>query len=551
MNKPTTHITNSLWNNLSVSIKFLLPIFFIMLVLFILGSWFNVEQQKESLNQLLQTSQNITYKNNQLLSIESKAGERKKAESIAKLLAVIMPNLIAEFDMEAMNSYTKIVGEDTGISYVEIKNVDGEVLSKYGKSSDIIKEQIVLKKIIFEGDPLGEILVAYNLSRFELYMNKLSEREKVDIQEITQQQESSLNSAIKSMAFIALGSVIILLSILWVMFKIFISSRLNILRLGMKDIAEGEGDLTKRIKIHGKDEIDSLGMYYNRFLDTMHTTIKQVSDSTDSLEDAAKILHKITKNMRNDVSGQQEEIGLVATAVYEMSMSIQEMAANATHAASSTNDANKSSQEGLNVVNSTVSIIETLATEIDNSAIVIDQVKTNSQKIGTILNVIKEISNQTNLLALNAAIEAARAGESGRGFAVVADEVRALASRTQQSTVEIQDMIEQLQLGSENAVNAMGTGKTKVQESVESAALAGRSFKAIAEFISQISDMNSQISSASVEQSHVAESVNKSITRIKDVGVSAAESTEHTADSSKKLSVLSSNLKKLIGKFKL
>jgi len=382
-------------------------------------------------------------------------------------------------------------------------------------------------------------------------MKKLTEREKDDALEIKKQQNSSLNTTKIDMITITTIFVFILLSILWYIFKIFVLSRLNKLLIGMRDIAEGEGDLTQRMKIHGKDEIDKIGIHYNSFLKTIHAAITQVSNTTDSLDEEAKKFFNITDTMRVDVLGQQKEINMVATAVYEMSMSIQEVANNASKAAASANDADESSKKGQSIVDSTICTINVLATEISNSADVIDNVKADSRKIGEILNVIKEIANQTNLLALNAAIEAARAGDTGRGFAVVADEVRALALRTQQSTVEIQNMIEQLQSGSENAVKAMQTGKEKVQESVKSAMLTGHSFKSIAEFISQISDMNNQISCAADEQSRVSEEVNESITRIKDIGVRAARSTEHTTQSSQELSILSSNLKNLVEQFKL
>jgi len=551
MKKTTVFSVSRLWGGLSVSVKFLLPMFIGMLVLFAVSSWITIKQQEESLTKLLETSQHITERNNESLSVEAKLGEHKKAEIIAQLLAVIMPNLIAEFDMEAMNDYTSVIGKDPSISYVEIKNLDDMVLSKFGERNDIIEGQLVAKKIFFEGDELGEVIVSYNLSRFESYMKVLSEREKIDILELTNQQQASLDSAKIAMIFISLTFVFVMLSLLWGMFKIFVLNRLNALRVRMKDIAKGEGDLTKRMVIKGRDEIDKVGIHYNHFLETIHETVKQVRDSTSSLEGAAQHLLEITESMRSNVSGQQQEIELVATAVYEMSMSVQEVASNASKAASSADEADKSSKEGQNVVSSTVSIIETLSDEVANSANVIDKVKADSQKIDAILDVIKEIANQTNLLALNAAIEAARAGETGRGFAVVADEVRALASRTQQSTVEIQNMIEQLQSGTENAVKAMDAGKCKVKESVESVALAGSSFESIAGFISQVSDMNNQISCAADEQSNVAEDVNKSITRIKDVGIKTAESTEHTAEASQKLTSLSSELKQLVGKFKL
>ena len=551
MNKPPVTNTNSFIGNLGISTKFLVSMFIGMVILFAISSWVTISHEEKALNELLKTSQNVSERNSQSLSVESKDGERKKAEIIARLLVASLPVAIAEFDMAAMASFAQVAGEDAGITYVEIKNTEGATLAKYGNAGEVVAEQVVTKAVVSEGVELGEVVVAFNLNRFEAYMETVAERAKVDNQEMSAQQQSSLNASKIAMVIISVSFMIILLTMLWFMFKIIVTNRLDSLRLGMRDIAEGEGDLTKRMEINGNDEIDKVGIHYNQFLDTMHSSITLVSSVTSSLEEASKHLYDITETMRNDVSGQQDEIGLVATAVYEMSMSIKEVANNASKAAESANDADKSSREGQVVVDSTIDLIEILSSEVNNSSEVIDQVKADSEKIGAILDVIREIANQTNLLALNAAIEAARAGDSGRGFAVVADEVRALASRTQQSTVEIQNMIEQLQSGSENAVNAMELGKQKVKESVESASTAGGALQSITNYVTEISDMNNQISCAADEQTNVAEDVNKSITRIKDVGVRAAESTKHTANSSQELSQLSSELKRLVGQFKL
>jgi len=551
INKSPAVNANSFIGSLGISTKFLLSMFIGMVILFSVSSWVTLSQEEKALNELLLASQNVSERNNQSLSVESKDGERKKAEIIARLLAASLPVAIAEFDMEVMASFTQVAGEDEGITFVEVKNSDGATLAKYGNAGEIVAEQVVTRKIASDGIDLGEVIIAFNLSRFETYMKTLSERSKIDNQEMSDQQQSSLDSSKIATIIISVSFMAVLLSMLWFMFKIIVTNRLDELRVGMRDIAEGEGDLTKRMQINGDDEIDKVGLHYNQFLDTMHSSITLVSRVTSSLEDASKHLYDITETMRNDVSGQQEEIGLVATAVYEMSMSIKEVANNASKAAESANDADKSSREGQVVVDSTIDLIQTLSSEVNNSSEVIDQVKADSQKIGAILDVIREIANQTNLLALNAAIEAARAGDSGRGFAVVADEVRALASRTQQSTVEIQNMIEQLQSGSENAVSAMEIGKQKVKESVESASTAGGALQSITNYVTEISDMNNQISCAADEQTNVSEDVNKSITRIKDVGVRAAESTKHTANSSQELSQLSSELKRLVGQFKL
>ncbi len=318
----------------------------------------------------------------------------------------------------------------------------------------------------------------------------------------------------------------------------------------MTDISEGDGDLTMRLDEDGKDEVAMLAVAFNRFSEKVRQTVSQVAGSTAQLAAAAEELDVITRETTEGVMQQQNETEQVATAMNEMTATVQEVARHAGEASSLAQSANDESVTGKDIVNQTTAVINKLAGEIEQSSTVINELESDSENIGSVLDVIKGIAEQTNLLALNAAIEAARAGEQGRGFAVVADEVRTLASRTQQSTEEIQNMIERLQQNSRLAVEVMQTSKEGASASVDKANEATASLIAITEAVTNISDMNIQIATAAEEQSSVSEEINRNISNINEVVIRTAEGTGQISEASSELAKLSSELQQLVSQFK-
>ncbi len=319
----------------------------------------------------------------------------------------------------------------------------------------------------------------------------------------------------------------------------------------MTDIAEGEGDLTRRLEVVGKDEIAQLSLAFNKFVDKIQTTIKQVANSTSQLAAASEQMSVVSNEASSGVQRQRAETEQVATAMNEMTATVQEVARHAESAAESAGEADAQAQNGRQVVNNTISAIDVLARDVEKAADVIQSLEKDSDEIGTVLEVIRGIAEQTNLLALNAAIEAARAGEQGRGFAVVADEVRSLASRTQSSTEEIQQMIERLQKGSRDAVTVMETGRNQAQISVEQATQAGSALESITSAVDAISAMNNQIAEAARQQGEVADEINQNIINISQVADETSEGTQQLATASAELAHLSQELQTLVSRFKV
>ena len=317
----------------------------------------------------------------------------------------------------------------------------------------------------------------------------------------------------------------------------------------LEDIAEGEGDLTRRIKVKGKDEVAALSRGFNLFFIKIHTAISEVSDATEQLAAAAEEMSNITEQNSRGIQKQKAETESVASSMTEMASTAQEMAKHAERAAASTSEVDKHAVQGKDIVANTRQIISQLATEVERVSDVIKNLEGQGEKISTIAEVIRDIAEQTNLLALNAAIEAARAGEQGRGFAVVADEVRNLASRTQQSTKEIEDMIQGLQSGTREAAEAMEQGRARAHDSVEQANLAENTLNEITMAVHDVMSMNTQIAKAAAQQGSVSEEISRNINTITEVADSTNEGMEQMAKASLDLAKLAADLKAQMDQF--
>jgi len=366
-------------------------------------------------------------------------------------------------------------------------------------------------------------------------------------------EQEDLKSGITSMRTIMVIGTLIALGLSGFI-AFFISRRIT---TPLKTVVErtkaiANGDLSGApLTANGNDELTELADAVNHMNNSLQNMVQQVSGSTAQLSSAAEEMSTVTLQTSRGIQEQQSQTDQLATAMNEMAATVQEVAKHAVEAANSASAANDESAKGRQVVNDAVNTMDALANAIGQAAEAIHRVEADSDRIGAVLDVIRGIAEQTNLLALNAAIEAARAGEQGRGFAVVADEVRTLAGRTQESTQEIQQMIESLQAGSKDAVQLMEQSREQTQSGVKQTAKAGDALGTIADEVERINDMNTQIASAAEEQGAVAEEINRNVVTISQVATESAQGADQTARASEELASLASELQQMVARFKI
>ena len=404
-------------------------------------------------------------------------------------------------------------------------------------------------------DEDGETLITdYNGDLFE-YVDPIAAKVTVLIETQLQiaQQEREKAQAIYDGSFRVFVIIAIVASVVLIVFGLWvgksISGPLGELRR-LIEKADQNKDLTIIVNTDSSDEIGQVASAFQRMLERFRAIIGDVRQSSGQLEEYAFALSNSTELTREGVKVQTRETDQVATASTEMTHAIEEVSRNAQQAADAANDANRDTKNGSQVLNQAIESINTLASRINASSEVINRVESDSSAIGSVLDVIRGIAEQTNLLALNAAIEAARAGEQGRGFAVVADEVRSLAQRTQESTQEIQDMIERLQTGAQAAVKSMSEGTDEMNSTLEKATLAGESLTSIARSVELINEMNTQIAAATEEQMAVSQEISRNVVNISDVAKSSEHSVAEVDQASNELKETSSRLSHMVNEFK-
>ncbi|UVH53708.1 methyl-accepting chemotaxis protein [Pseudomonas sp. CBS] len=345
-------------------------------------------------------------------------------------------------------------------------------------------------------------------------------------------------------------AVVIIIALLGMLIRILLQP-LHVMTRAMEDIADGEGDLTRRLTIQNHDEFGVLGTAFNRFVERIHTSIREVSSATEHVNEVALRVVSASNSSMVNSDEQANRTNSVAAAINELGAAAQEIARNAAQASNQASDARHLAEDGQQVVERNIKAMTQLSQMISASSTNIEALNSKTVNIGQILEVITSISQQTNLLALNAAIEAARAGEAGRGFAVVADEVRNLAHRTQESAQQVQKMIEELQVGARDSVSTMSESQRHSQDSVEIANLAGERLNSVTQRIGEIDGMNQSVATATEEQTSVVESINMDITEINTLNQEGVENLQSTLRACSDLEQQAARLKQLVGSFRI
>ncbi|EJM84537.1 MULTISPECIES: methyl-accepting chemotaxis protein [unclassified Pseudomonas] len=458
------------------------------------------------------------------------------------------------YDSQVVRLFRGDSSEGVGTNMSDRKDINGKYLNREMVAAAKNETHFVTYSggLVNTDKVVAKLAYSFYLPKWDMVVVTAINLDSIDVQvaKVRADVDARVHSLMFSIAIIAC----VLVGIIGVLALLLVKRSLRpltLIRAHLDEIAAGEGDLTRRLPVVSRDELGQLAGSFNAFIDQIHSLVSQIVAMSEQLNGSVSHVAEQSRHIDRAMDKQRQETDQVAAAINEMSSAAQEVSASAQNAADAAVETDRQSRHARQIVNGSMTRIQALTVELDESGISMKSLQNDVTSIVTVLDVIRSIAEQTNLLALNAAIEAARAGAAGRGFAVVADEVRALASRTQRSTQEIQAMVERLKGTTDGVVSAMHQSTKAAQGANAQADQAGEFLGNTVELIATINAMNAQIASAAEEQTSVAEEINRGVHQIARAIDSVANQTKSGVKTVDELYMIGNRLQTLLGQFKI
>ncbi len=539
------------WKNISVRYKIALPIVIVGALLLLLSVI-----QISSLNTVNSSFHRIynIYTPGALLALNA---DRDLYQAQLAERTIVMGSTDAKYFELQTHNIDQVTDRMKSLAEMDIDTSTQELLKKFFSSFNQWRpKSLQLTQDVKTGNldlasatniSTGELEVAFQEVRdlLDVLGEKLGESSKL----LSVKLDETNTSALTTISVISLVAVLVTLASA-IVFPNLIVQPINLVQNALSEMSKGEADLTQRLPVVGQDEVGKLAASFNVFMGGLQKLIKSIDATAVQTKKASSIVDNSAADSRDLASKYAHEMNMIATAVTEMGQAIHEVSANTQQVAEAAKDSETDANLVSSQFNQAMGEIESLAGSVNDSSVVIQELSEETNNIVSVLDVIKGIAEQTNLLALNAAIEAARAGEQGRGFAVVADEVRSLASKTQQSTGDINDMLEKLRAGVDKAVNSMVTGKEKADKTVEYASKSEESVSKISQALANISGNIIQIASAIEEQSSVIQALNVNIENVNMLSQDSSEQSKEIATSANQLNGFADALAEDVSRFR-
>lgn len=448
-------------------------------------------------------------------------------------------------DLEKLISLIDISIQQLNLKYDYIASYNSYIRNKVFAAEAMLKEEVDFDLVSEKSQQANESMALLR-SEINQAIDAVNSQSSQTVDAIFKLNKTS------QIVELALGGVLVTVILLvgFIISRNIVNSVARV-TLSMRDIVEGEGDLTRRVEYTGKDEIAELVYWFNQFISTMQESIGHSQNTIATLETVSAHLAKTSKNSMSVIKSQDVAMNSVSSSIQELTGGIAEIADRASNASSEAALANESAQVGRNVVTHTVDSIGLVSKDVNNAASMVNEFELLANNAGEILNTISDITDQTNLLALNAAIEAARAGEAGRGFSVVADEVRALANRTQSSTTEIKDVLEKIQFGASSVITAMDAGQQSASVTVEESEKAGESLLEITDKFENIVELNKMIAMATDEQRQTYRHMSEQIIEVDQMSTSVRDGAKDIFAVSEEIQEVTAKLNNVISQYRV